>query len=276
MGKGTGVVQLRSLARLSSAAALFVMSGFAGATACEGLVDGPRGTVTEVVDGDTVMLDSGIVIRLIGIQAPKLPLGRDEFETWPLADEARDELVSLLHGDEVILRYAGARMDRHDRALGHLFRTDGTWAQEEMLRAGMARVYSFPDNRMCLDELYQAEYAARTRKAGIWDGVPYYAVRQAHRPETILAREGSYELVEGRVLNADRAGSRIYLNFGRVWKEDFTVVIERSAARAFAELGLDPLSLENQLVRVRGWIEVHDGPRIDVTHPEQIELLAGL
>ena len=41
------------------------------APACEGLRDGPKGTVTEVVDGDTLLLDTGRVVRLIGIQAPK-------------------------------------------------------------------------------------------------------------------------------------------------------------------------------------------------------------
>ena len=38
--------------------------------------------------------------------------------------------------------------------------------------------------------------------------------------------------------------------------------------------GLDPLALDNALIRVRGWIESGDGPRIEVTHPEQIEVLA--
>lgn len=103
---------------------------------------------------------------------------------------------------------------------------------------------------------------------------PYYAIRNADKVATLLARAGSYELVEGRVLNADLVGSRIYLNFGRYWKEDFTVVIDKQALKLFAAVNLDPLKLQGALVRVRGWIEVHDGPRIDVTHPEQIEILA--
>lgn len=76
------------------------------------------------------------------------------------------------------------------------------------------------------------------------------------------------------MLLADEADSRVYLNFGRYWKEDFTVVIERRALRLFAESGLDPLRLEGALLRVRGWMDDHDGPRIEVTHPEQIEVLA--
>lgn len=244
------------------------------ALACEGLTPGPRGVVTHVVDGDTVFLDSGLQIRLIGMQAPKLPLGREDFETWPLADEARAFVETLVLGHEVELRYAGERTDRHGRALGHVF-AGGGWVQQAVLDAGLARVYSFADNRFCLDELYAAERRARLAGLGIW-GNDWYDMRDARYPAELEALEGRYELVEGRVLNADRAGQRVYLNFGRIWREDFTVVIDPPAQRLFEGAGLDPLSLDGEFIRVRGWIEVNDGPRIEVTHPEQIEILAAL
>jgi len=41
-----------------------------GALACDGLADGPTGTVTAVPDGNRVVLDSGIAVRLIGTRAP--------------------------------------------------------------------------------------------------------------------------------------------------------------------------------------------------------------
>lgn len=245
------------------------------ALACEGLRDGPVGVVVEVTDGDTVLLDSDIKVRLIGMQAPKLPLGRDGFETWPLADTAKAALEELVLGQTVQLRYAGEQRDRHGRALAHMF-IDGSkevWAQKAMLEAGLARVYSFSDNRFCLDLLYEAERVARLATRGIWTD-PFYALRQADMPEALLELTGNYELVEGRVLKADRAGSRVYLNFGRYWKEDFTVVIDRDAQKIFEQAGVDPLQFEGTLVRVRGWIDERDGPRMDVSHPEQIELLA--
>jgi len=245
-----------------------------GAFACEGLRDGPSGTVVEVTDGDTVVLDSGIKVRLIGMQAPKLPLGREGFETWPLADAARDALVEIAMGEDVILRFAGEDQDRHGRALAHMFIGDKEiWAQAAMLEAGLARVYSFADNRFCLDELYAAEARARADRRGIWTD-PYYQLRDADDPDALLERVDQYELVEGRVLQAEQAGSRVYLNFGRLWKEDFTVVIERDGLRVFEAAGADPLALEGKLIRVRGWIGERDGPRMEVTHPEQIEVLA--
>jgi micrococcal nuclease len=256
-----------------------VLAGLSAAAveACEALRMAEGGVVVQVTDGDTVVLDSGLVVRLIGTQAPKLPLGREGYPTWPLAPEAKAELERLALNRTVQLGYGGEEVDRYERALAHLFveGDDGrlTWAQLHMVENGLARVYSFPDNRQCLTELYAAEGRARAERLGIWSD-PYYSVRTAERPSELVDRAGNYELVEGRVLLADRSGSRVYLNFGRFWKEDFTVVIEAPALRIFAEAGLDPMTLDGALVRVRGWVDDRDGPRIEVTHPEQIEVLA--
>ena len=110
--------------------------------------------MTRVVDGDTVVLDDGREVRLVGTQAPKLPLGRTNFPTWPLAEEAKRALEELVLGQEVALGYGGREMDRHGRVLAHLFLSDDeTWIQGAMLASGMARVYTFPDNRSMIDEI---------------------------------------------------------------------------------------------------------------------------
>jgi hypothetical protein len=43
--------------------------------------------------------------------------------------------------------------------------------------------------------------------------------------------------------------------------------------RIFAGAGIAPNRLENRHVRVRGWVEERNGPRIEATGPEQIEIL---
>lgn len=263
-----------SLVRLATLAALSAVS--TAALACADLRMAPGGVVAQVTDGDTIVLDSGLVVRLIGTQAPKLPLGREDFEIWPLAPEAKAALEALALNKTVQLGYGGEEIDRYERALAHVF-IDGAegpiWAQHAMVAKGLARVYSFPDNRKCLDLLFAAEGRARLSGLGIWRD-PYYSVRAANAPGNLLARAGHYELVEGRILLAEQSGGRVYLNFGRFWKEDFTAVIEAPALRLFAAAGIDPLVLDGALVRVRGWVDDRDGPRIEVTHPEQIEVLA--
>ncbi len=247
----------------------------AAVPACDGLRDGPRGTVTEIVDGDTLLLDTGLVVRLVGIQAPKLALGRDGAADWPRGNEARAALGGLTLKRQVLLRQGGEKIDRHGRTLAQVLvlGPEPVWVQQAMLAKGEARVYSFPDNRACLPDLFAAETAARVAGLGIW-GDSYYRVRRADRPTDLLPLAGHYELVEGRVLQAQRVGGQVFLNFGRYFKEDFTAVIDARALRLFADEGRDPLKLGGALVRVRGWIDDHDGPRVAVTHPEQIEVLA--
>ncbi len=64
---------------------LVLCLGLVPAAGAEALEAGGQATVLEVVDGDTLILEGRTEVRLAGIQAPKLPLGRPGFETWPRA-----------------------------------------------------------------------------------------------------------------------------------------------------------------------------------------------
>ncbi|GAB4365243.1 MAG: thermonuclease family protein [Kiloniellaceae bacterium] len=227
------------------------------------------GAVTAVIDGDTLTLADGREIRLVGIQAPKLPLGRPGFEAWPLAEEARQALEALTLGRRVELGFGGRRGDRHGRVLAHLFDSEGHWIQGALLHAGLARVYSFADNRAAIPQMLALERAARAAGRGIW-GHAFYAVRRAEEAGRFL---GGFELVEGRVIAVGRGGGKTYLNFAEDWRQDFTIAIDRRAERLFAEQGIDLDGYAGKSLRVRGWLKERNGPMIEVTHPEQIEEL---
>jgi endonuclease YncB( thermonuclease family) len=233
------------------------------------LAPAPGGEVVNVVDGDTLRLLDGREIRLVGLQAPKLPLGRPGFEAWPLAEEAMAFLEELTLGKTLSLGFGGRRGDRHGRVLAHLFDAEGRWIQGEILKAGLARVYSFADNRALIAEMLALERAARAAGRGIWAD-PFYAVRSAETAENWL---GGFELVEGRVLAVGRGGRNTYLNFAEDWRSDFTIVVDHRARRVFEAAGIDLADYEGRRVRVRGWLKSRNGPMIDVTHPEQIEEL---
>ena len=235
----------------------------------EGLVADGSARVVEIIDGDTVVLDDGSEVRLVGLQAPKLALGRPDFEDWPLADEARAALEELVLDRDVTLAYGGRRLDRHGRRLAHLFLDDGTWVQAAVLSDGMARVYSFYDNRAAVQELLDQEMAARAAGRGIW-AEPWYAVRTIDGLESEI---DSFQLVEGRVLDVARVKDRAYLNFGTDWKTDFTLVLDEDALRLFDEAAIAPESFAGRRIRVRGWLESFNGPMIEITHPEQIEVI---
>ena len=84
---------------------------------------------------------------------------------------------------------------------------------------------------------------------------------------------GTFQLIEGRVLDAAKVKGTVYLNFGADWRTDFTISIPREALKLFEVDGVDPLSLIGESVRVRGWLIKRNGPMIRAKHPKQIELL---
>ena len=230
---------------------------------------GATARIVSITDGDTLTLDDGVVVRLVGIQAPKLPLGRPDFVAWPLADEARAALEEIGLGRMVTLYYGGWRSDRYGRALAHLYRDDGLWIQGEMLARGLARVYSFQDNRAEVPKMLAREAQARAAGLGIWRH-PFYAVRSATAPNIPIDR---FELVEGRVLDVATVRGRTYVNFGDDWRDDFTLSLAPRDRRLFEREGFDLEGLKGRYVRARGWIKSYNGPMIEITHPEQIEFL---
>ncbi len=235
-----------------------------------GLAGSEIARITEIVDGDTVVLADGRQVRLVGIQAPKLPLGRTGFEAWPLAKEAKAALSTLSLGREVRLAYGGRRGDRHGRALAHLIdESSRGWVQGALLEEGMARVYSFQDNRALVPEMLVREAAARANRRGIWAD-PFYAVRTPEEADRYLGR---FELIQGRVRDVAIVRGRVYLNFGADWRSDFTASLASKVRRLFESEQIDPLSYRGRIVRVRGWLKSRNGPMVDITHPEQIEVI---
>lgn len=261
----------RNALKLIIAAALPLATGprRAHAAGPRDLEAGGKARVAEIVDGDTLRLADGRELRLVGLQAPKLPLGRPGFPTWPLAPEAKAALETLALDRELELFFGGARMDRHGRVLAHLLRSDGEWIQGAMLASGMARTYSFADNRALVSELLAREQVARAERRGIW-ALDWYRIR---RPDETEADLDSFQLIEGRALGVAEQRANTYLNFGPDWRTDFTLVAGARARKLCADAGLALPALEGRHVRARGWIESFNGPMIEITHPEQIEVL---
>ncbi len=246
-----------------------VVALLASGPARSALTRGLTAAVIEVVDGDTVILDGGIEVRLVGIQAPKLPLERPNFAKWPLADEAKAALARLTLGRQVRLEYGGRRQDRYRRRLAHLFTAEGAWVQGLLLEEGMARVYSFRDNRALIPEMLALERQARARRRGIW-GHPYYRIRRAAETSRLI---DSFQLVEARILHVAVVRGRLYLNTEKDWARDFTVTFSARDRAGLERSGFDFRALEGRRIRVRGWLKQWNGPMIELTHAEQIEVL---
>lgn len=230
--------------------------------------------VDRVIDGQTLQLRAPVAgareVRLGGIEVPQLALGRPGMRSWPLAEKARQALAALAEGRRVRLLLGTRPTDRYGRLVAQVFREDGLWLQGEMLRRGLARVHTFVDTRARAAEMLAMEKAARSARRGIW-ALRFYAVRS---PDDAARWLHSFQLVEGRITGTARRKGWTFLNFGADWRTDFTVAVERQALPLFAAARIDPLHLDGKRVRVRGWVKDYRGPMIEVTHPEQIEVLA--
>lgn len=254
---------------------LCLLSAACGRAAAETRIVSWR--VAAVIDGDTLDLDDGRRVRLAGIEAAKPPLTADPSpessggRRWPLAEAATAALSALALGRTVQLR-GEAATDRHGRLLAQLQRDDGVWLQGALLMQGHARVHTRPDARALAPEMLAAEETARAAQRGIWR-TRVYAVRPAVDPQELRRDRDSFQILEGRVLRVSKTGGEAYLDFGEDWRTDTTVHLGRAALREFTRAGIDPLSYEGRLVRVRGWVGLRNGPMIDATHPEQIERL---
>lgn len=226
--------------------------------------------VARVVDGASLILEDGRKVRLAGLEPALRPLDLAVGEPWPYGDQARTALGEMLLGEAVTLTIDGRPVDRHGHVLAQIVReSDGLWVQGEMLHRGLARVGTLPDLRARAAEMLAIERQARRNGRGLWSH-PAMAVRS---PTNVRAHVDSFQLVEGLVLDAADVRGRLYLNFGPDWREDFTVTIAPDDRDAFEAAGLDPASLVGRSIRVRGWVDVRNGPMIEATHPEQIELL---
>ncbi len=233
------------------------------------LKDGGQAVVAKVTDERTLSLTDGRVVRLAGIGSLVDEPARPGIRLTTFAATSKDVLSKLVLGRTVQLKLSERPIDRYGRVVAQVFVSGDTWVQGELVRLGLARVESSADSRGMIVSMQEIEDIARVAKLGIWSD-NRYAVRTAEETEQHLNR---FEIVEGRVAAADQVNGRVYLNFGPDWRTDFTVSIAPADARAFKREGVDLLAMEGKRIRVRGWLRSYNGPVIDVTHPEQIELL---
>jgi endonuclease YncB( thermonuclease family) len=234
-----------------------------------------RGRVQTVIDGRTFTLTDGREIRLAGIEVPAPQAAGSRLEN-EAGDAAKAGLEALLAGVDVILKGPGTSFDRYGRLLAHAFAARNGQEQsiaQAMLAAGLGWVSPRID-AACAAEFFASERAARAAKLGLWND-PYYEIKSAENPADILAEQGRFALVEGRVVSVRESRGIIYINFGRRWTEDFTATVSKHNEHLLTNAGLDPKKLQNRRIRIRGWIEERGGPWIELTRPQQIEIVEG-
>ena len=113
--------------------------------------------VKTVIDGDTIKLKDGKIVRLLGINAPEV----DE-ECY---QESREELKSLLKGKTIRLESDSTERDTYGRLLRYVF-VDDIFVNGEMVRLGYAKVFGNAEKYS--EILIEMEDKARKAKRCIW------------------------------------------------------------------------------------------------------------
>lgn len=230
-----------------------------------------KARVISVVDGVTVVLDDTAksTVRLAGVLIP-----------WETPEDPGDRMkrgADLLKR-EVLGRFVAVyqplkedgRTNRLGQMMAQLERDDGTWVQGAMIAGGTAMVLATDTNPEMAGQMLKLEAQARDDEKGIWND-PRLGVVPAADAERF---KNEFKIVEGTVVSSAIRSNRIFLNFGRDWKTDFTISVPSNRRVLFSREGMDMMALTNKRIRVRGWIEDENGPMIAVTHPAQIEVLA--
>lgn len=217
--------------------------------------------VVHVVDGDTVVLPGGRLLRLIGINSPEL--GKDGRPDEPLAAAARARLMHWVQGKSVMITPGRENKDRHGRALAYLTLASGADVQEQLLREGLAVLVAIPPNLERLKRYQAAEQQARNARRGMWAEtyfVPIPAARAHEFPP-------GFRFVQGRVERVFMTETFVYLTLA----ERFAIRVPREDWHYFDR---EPWAFKGVEVEVRGWMSERDGRRRMTTrHPAMLRVI---
>ena len=124
--------------------------------------------VVRVVDGDTLVLDHNVRVRLIGVNCPESVKPDTPVEPFGLeaSNYTKREVAKV--GDRVRLQFDRERYDIHGRTLAFVWLGD-RMLNEELLREGLARWEPHFNYASAMKTRFRkAESEARDARRGVW------------------------------------------------------------------------------------------------------------
>ena len=122
-------------------------------------------TVKRVIDGDTIVLEYGERVRLIGVDTPETVHPNKPVQYF--GKEASKFTKDMVEGKNVRLEYDWQRKDRYGRTLAYVYLLDGIFVNAEIIKQGFGFAYTkYPFKYM--DEFKDYEKNARKAGKGLW------------------------------------------------------------------------------------------------------------
>ncbi len=131
-------------------------------------------TVTRVIDGDTIQIDTGQKVRYIGIDTPELHKPRTPVQCF--AKEAYEKNRNLVEGKKVKLVKDVSETDKYGRLLRYVYLQDqpstasseGLFVNEYLVKEGYAHAATFPPDVAFSDHFVKLQDGARNENKGLW------------------------------------------------------------------------------------------------------------
>ncbi|TET50428.1 MAG: hypothetical protein E3J58_03555 [Actinomycetota bacterium] len=184
--------------------------GSGSETTGEGTYNDRKYTVTEVIDGDTIVLSNGDRIRFIGMNTPE--------EGMYFYGEARDVLKIMISGKEVRLEKDISESDQYGRKLRYVY-CDGIFVNLEMVKRGFANIFTYPPDVKYTEEFLEAERYARENDLGLWE---ISKIDMVSVKITYDAPGNDNENINGEYIIFENIGSRILDTSGWTVKDSGT------------------------------------------------------
>lgn len=214
--------------------------------------------VVKVYDGDTIVLDGGDKVRLLGINTPEVAGHRKSEEAG--GEEAKAWLRREIQGRRVRVEQDVSTRDKYQRLLAHVFREDGTHINLALVDAGLATTDIHPPNLKYVNLLVEAERRAERAQRGIWNLAEY----QAKVVEFTRNRKLSgWQRLVGKPIAVEKGRGYWRLQF----PDQFSVRIPEEHLSLFPPLH----TYLHQMIEARGWVS-HRGDRYSVLvrHPSAL------
>lgn len=223
--------------------------------------------VKTVYDGDTVVLEDGRKIRLLGINTPEIQhrdnpadAGGDEAKRW-LTDKLKNTKVRLETGTE--------KTDKYGRTLAHLFTENKDHINLQLVEAGLAAVNIYPTELFYISELIKAQNQAEQAKRGIWGRPEYAAIPVASLTE---AGHPGWTRLVGKVTNIRKTRKSVYLEFSPTLSAAEGTVFEARIESQWQDLFPDINGYLGKTIEVRGWLNKSKGHlSMLIRHPSAIK-----